>query len=117
MSTLLATLLYNAPWLLAWYRRRNGKPILGPLGMIIVMDVLCGWTVVGWFLALFMALNINVVAPVVLMLAKVLPGAGSGPGLPQNAPPAGSGLSTCGQCGGSGSMTCSTCGGAGKRLY
>ena len=72
MSTLFATLLYNAPWLIAWYRKRQGKPIVGSLGLIFMMDFFCGWTIVGWLLAMANALNYNPVPFIAIPIANFM---------------------------------------------
>jgi len=117
MSTLFATLLYNAPWLIAWYRVRHGKPIVGTLGMLFVMNFFMGWTIVGWILPLANALGYNPVPYIAVPLAKLMvqygrvPGQGPAQG---QGPANGSGPNTCSACGGSGSMSCSSCGARGS---
>jgi hypothetical protein len=119
---LLAWLIYLAPTALAWYRQREGQPIVGTLGMIAFINVVLGWTGVGWLLALANALGYNPVAQIAPKIAKFY-STGAPPGSPPNfgqgAPPGQGGPTapgqvTCGQCGGGGTMTCSTCGGRGN---
>jgi hypothetical protein len=93
-----------APTIVAWVRRKSGKPMLGTLGFIALENFLIGWTVIGWFLALAMALNFNVVAPVAIRLAKMLGSSGLGGGgpVPQSD---GSGSAGCYVCHGKGTVT------------
>ena len=51
--------LYFLPWIIAW--RRNHHNTLA----IFVLNLLCGWTVVGWVAALVWAVTASV--PVVLV--------------------------------------------------
>jgi len=117
MGTLLSTLIYNAPWLIAWYRWTQGHPLPVPLLTIFLMNFFLGWTVVGWVLPLAFAFNYNPVPWVALWLVKLFPPSGHGT-TPSNSPsePPGTtgGESVCGQCGGSGAMACSSCGGRGS---
>jgi hypothetical protein len=113
--------VYFSPTAIAWYRRRQGLPIVGTLGMIAVMNIVFGFTIVGWVLALANALGMNPIMRIAPAIAKFY-GTGAPPGPPnpgQGGPtgqggPMGPGQVTCGQCGGGGTMTCSTCGGRGN---
>ena len=105
--------IYFAPTLIAWYRNRRGKPVFGSIGQIFVLNLLLGWTVVGWILTLANAFGLNPVAWIVLRLFKAAP---SGPtkGLPRETASSFTNTVPCSSCGGSGSMTCSSCGGRGS---
>lgn len=107
---------YFAPSVIAWYRHKQGHPIPGSLGPLILMNVFFGWTIVGWILPLVNALGYNPVPSIALAVAKVLPTQGVGPIAP-GAASAASGSSSgarCSMCGGSGSMSCSSCSGRGS---
>ena len=109
---LILWLMYLAPTLIAWYRARSGKPVVGSILGLFLFNLFLGWTVVGWFLSLANAFGRNPVAWVARRAVKVLP---SGP--PVNtfgAAPASSGLRACSPCGATGQMMCSTCGGRGS---
>jgi len=115
-NALFFWVLYFAPTLVAWYRTRHGKPIVGSVGQILWFNLILGWTVVGWIIYMAAAFGANPVAWFVLRFFKP---AASGPALPSSptaGSPAGHAASavSCSQCGGSGSMTCSSCGGRGS---
>ena len=115
VKTLSFWVLYFAPTLIAWYRSRNGQPILSSVGKIFLFDLLLGWTVVGWFLVLANAFGQNPVAWFVLRFGKYLTTPAPGMGAQQGRMPSGSSsAAACGQCGGSGSTMCSSCGGRGS---
>lgn len=80
-------LSYFAPSLIAWYRVKNGKPIFGTVGQIVLYNLLIGWTVVGWFLMLANAFGYNPVAWFVLRFGKHLTTSGPAPAGPRGAPP------------------------------
>jgi hypothetical protein len=110
--------IYLAPFLIAWFRTRRGKPVATSLLSIFLMNFVLGWTIVGWFIALLDAFNVNVVAKTALVLAKIfgiqLP---AGAGVPMGAPQPYSSspqAAPCSMCQGSGSMMCSQCGGRGS---
>jgi hypothetical protein len=109
---------YFAPTLIAWYRRRDGHPTVGSLGQIFFFNLIAGFTIIGWFLALANAFNRNPVAAIAPRLADFLVRygrTGAPPPPPKAAAPAGSASSmSCGQCGGSGAITCPACGGRGS---
>jgi len=114
MQGLFFWLLYFAPTLIAWFRVRQGKPLVNSLKQLFFFNLLVGWTVVGWFLVLANAFGFNPVAWTALRLAKVLP-AGQPGSAPQGAPGSSpGGGSSCSQCQGSGSLTCSSCSGRGS---
>ena len=50
MGSLLFGLLYFAPLIVGILRRRANGP-RGNLAQVVVLDVLLGWTVVGWLFA------------------------------------------------------------------
>jgi hypothetical protein len=107
--------MYLLPSIVALIRLRMGKPIVGSLGFLFVLNLFLGWTVVMWILVMANALGYNPVPSIALKVAKFLPVAG--PAGPMTAPQAGSFSSQgqiCSQCGGSGSMTCSQCQGRGS---
>ena len=107
--------MYLLPTIVAWIRLRMGKPIVGSLGFLFVLNLFLGWTVVMWLLVMANALGYNPVPSVAMKVAKFLPA--SGPAGPMTAPQAASFTSQgqiCGQCGGSGSTTCSQCQGRGS---
>ena len=54
--------IYFAPTLIAWFRNRRGNPVFGSIGQIFVLNLLLGWTVVGWILTLANAFGLNPVA-------------------------------------------------------
>jgi hypothetical protein len=108
--------LYMAPFLIAWYRSRQGKPILGSLLGIFLFNLFLGFTVVAWFLSLANAFNLNPVAWFVLKFFGNQQGRSLG-GF--NAPAGGNFGSggapqPCGACYGAGSTSCSSCGGRGS---
>ena len=108
---------YLSPTLIAWYRARQGKSIVLPLKNLFLFNLLLGWTVVGWLLALANALGFKPVASLARRLAKGLPAGGvpgTGPGS------AGSDSSntlgrTCPSCNGQGRVACTACNGSGQR--
>jgi hypothetical protein len=106
--------IYFAPTLIAWYRVRRGGAIIGSLLGIGFINLLIGWTVIGWFLMLANAFGINPVAWFVLRFGQHLPAARPAAVAGQSHAPSGSSSVMCGQCGGSGSITCSRCGGRGS---
>ncbi len=112
MQGLIFCSCYFAPTLIAWFRARQGKAVVTSVGQLFWFNLLVGWTVIGWLLALANAFGRNPVAWVAPRLVKVLP-AGPGGGRPQgNAGPfqgAGTDTARCNTCGGSGQMTCPTC--------
>ena len=116
-NALVLWVLYFAPTLVAWYRTRRGKAVVGSIAQIFVFNLILGWTVVGWILYMANAFGTNPVAWFVLRFVKPAP---SGPGMvfphPTAASSGGSRPSavSCSQCGGAGSMTCSSCGGRGS---
>jgi hypothetical protein len=111
-NALFFWVLYFAPTLIAWYRKRRGSPVAGSVGQLFTINLLLGWTVVGWILPLANAFGLNPVAWIAPRLVKAAP---SGPGLPlRQTTPSSSATVSCSQCGGSGSMTCSSCGGRGS---
>jgi len=123
METLFGWLIYLAPTILAWYRQRQGLPIVTTVGSIALFNVLLGWTGIGWLLSLANALGYNPIAQFAPKLAQFLidhgfaqtPGHNAPPPGPNASPGApGPGQVTCGQCSGAGTMTCSTCNGRGN---
>ncbi len=99
--------VYLVPTLLAWYRRRTGKPIVGSLGMIFLMNLFLGWTVIVWILMLANALGFNPVAWVVLRLRNVLPSGSSGMPQPTStANQSSSARGPCPSCHGARQVTC-----------
>ncbi len=109
--------LYLAPTLIAWYRKKQGQPVFGSIGQILVFNLLLGWTVVVWFLMLANAFGYNPVAWFVLRYGKKLAGLGSGAATPGRGTPGdspSSGTVQCTSCGGSGSESCSQCQGRGS---
>jgi len=115
INALFFWLLYFAPSLIAWYRKKNGKPMALSFGQIVLFNLMLGWTVVGWFLMLAAALGYNPVAWFVLRFGKYLTTSGPAMSAAQAGAPSGSSSGgTCGQCGGSGSMMCSSCNGRGS---
>lgn len=113
MGTILWIVAYMAPSIIAWYRRRQGKPIVLPFHSLVLANFFLGWTIVGWFLVLANALGYNPVAAIVPQLVKYLPSSGPGAVPPQGSPSS-AGPGACGMCGGTGSMMCSSCGGRGS---
>jgi len=118
-SGLSFAVCYFIPTIVAWYRKRRRNPILGTLGQIFVVNLLTGFTVLGWFLALANAFNRNPVAWIAVRLANPLVKYGRTGGPPPSASGggarAGSASSmSCSACGGSGSVMCSSCGGRGS---
>ena len=109
-------LIYFAPTLVAWYRVRQGGAIVGRLGGIALINLLIGWTVIGWFLMLANAFGVNPVAWFVLRFGHHLTTSGPAPTGGQDNFPASATATgvACGQCGGSGSVMCSSCGGRGS---
>ena len=105
--------IYFAPILIAWFRNRRGKSVFGSIGQIFVLNLLLGWTVVGWILTLANAFGLNPVAWIVVRLFKAAP---SGPtkGFSQGTASSSTNTVPCSPCGGSGSMTCSSCSGRGS---
>jgi hypothetical protein len=107
-------LCYFSPTIIAWYRRKNGYPILGSLGQIFFINLIGGLAIVGWVLAMTSAFNYNLLAKIVPPLANFMVryGRTGAPPPPAQGAPAGSASSTtCRQCGGSGSVACPACGG------
>src|SRR5438132_8528743 len=92
--------IYFAPTLIAWFRNRRGKPVFGSIGQIFVLNLLLGWTVVGWILTLANAFGLNPVACIVLRIFKAAP---SGPtkGLPRETASSLTNTITGSSCGGS----------------
>lgn len=114
MRGLIFWSLYFAPTLIAWFRVRQGKPLVTTLRQIFFFNFLIGWTVVGWILVLANAFGLNPVAWIAPRLVKVLPAgqAGNTPtGTPSSSQTTGA---PCSQCQGSGSLTCSSCAGRGS---
>lgn len=111
INALTFWLSYFAPSLIAWYRARNGKPIIGSVGFIVVINFLIGWTVVGWLVMLANALGYNPVAWFVLHYGKHLTTSrAAGPSSQGGLPPSGTRSAVlCGQCGGTGYVRCSSC--------
>jgi hypothetical protein len=116
ISAITFWLSYFAPSLIAWHRVKNGKPIVGSIGSIVVINFLIGWTVVGWLVMLANAFGYNPVAWFVLRYGKHLTTSAPGPAGSQGGlPPSGTPPATlCGQCSGSGFIKCSTCSGRGS---
>ena len=110
--------IYLAPFLIAWLRRRLGKPVASSLPIIFMMNFFMGWTIVGWFLALLDAFNINVVAKTAFGLVKMFGGqlsaGGGAPMMPAQPFSSSPQAAVCGGCQGSGSTMCSFCGGRGS---
>lgn len=106
--------IYLAPFLIAWYRQRRGKPIVLNLPQIFLLNFFLGWTVVGWLLALCAAFNQNPVAWVVLRIAKFFPAGGLSAMPPQPFSSSPQMAAVCSLCQGSGTMMCSYCGGRGS---
>ena len=107
--------MYLLPTLVAFIRLRMGKPIVGSLGFLFVLNLFLGWTVVMWLLVMANALGYNPVPSVALKVAKFLPASGvAGPTSATQAVSFTSHGQICGQCGGSGSITCSQCQGRGS---
>ena len=108
--------LYFAPTLVAWYRTRRGKAVVGSVGQIFFFNLILGWTVVGWILYMAAAFGANPVAWFVLRFFK--PASAAAMPFHQTGGSSGGGHTpaavSCSQCGGSGSMTCSSCGGRGS---
>ena len=114
-TTMAQWFMYLLPTIVAWIRLRMGKPIVGSLGFLFVLNLFLGWTVVMWLLVMANALGYNPLPSVALKVAKLLPAAG--PAGPMSAAQTASFTSQgqiCGQCAGSGSMTCSQCQGRGS---
>ena len=117
-SALFGWALYFAPTLVAWYRSRNGLPIVLPLKNMAIFNLLIAWTGVGWLLLLANALGYNPVATLAPKLAKFLQESGLGGPMPPpqqgGAGPGTPGQPACGNCGGTGSARCSHCQGRGS---
>jgi hypothetical protein len=114
MRGLIFWSLYFAPTLIAWFRVRQGKPLVNTLRQNFFFNFLLGWTVVGWLLVLANAFGLNPVAWLAPRLVKVLPTGPAGntsPGAPSSSQTTGA---PCSQCQGSGSLTCSSCAGRGS---
>ncbi len=112
MRGLIFWACYFVPTFIAWFRVRQGKAVVTSMGQLFTFNLLLGWTVVGWFLALANALGRNPVAWTALRLVKVLPAGQAGNGPRGNAGPyqgAATDSPRCNQCGGSGQMTCPSC--------
>ena len=122
VGNIIGWIIYFAPTGIAWYRQREGQPIVGTVVMIGFINFFLGWTGIGWLLALANALGYNPVAQFAPKLAKFLvdngfaqnPGQGAPPPNAPQGGPATPGQATCGQCGGSGTLPCSTCNGRGN---
>lgn len=117
-NNLVAFTLYMAPSIVAWYRRRRGKNMMGSLRFIIFFNFFAGFTVVGWFLAMAHAFGYNPVAWFIINVLRLHPNQGGAPGGGPMPVPQGAGgspqMRSCSSCGGSGSMTCSSCMGRGS---
>ena len=118
MESFLVGLLYFAPLIVGILRRRANGP-RGNLAQVVVLDVLLGWTIVGWLFAwvfVFPKLN-DLFAATIIKLFGGKGGAAAGPGAPQPAYGEGQssqGGSPCGHCGGSRVQTCPQCQGRGS---
>jgi hypothetical protein len=112
MSSFLFGLLYFAPIIVGLLRRSGNLP------MLLLLNVLLGWTVVGWLFAwtfVFPTLNALFIRTLLLFLPK---GAVQAlPGQPRPAPggtDAPRAVAPCATCGGGGTQTCSSCAGRGS---
>ncbi len=117
MGGLTFLIFYLSPTLIAWYRAQQGKSIVLPLGKLFFFNLVLGWTVVGWVLALANAFGFNPIAPVARAMAKgMAPGgvAAMNPG-PMTSESGNLLGRTCPTCGGQGRMTCTGCNGSGQR--
>src|SRR5712692_3568855 len=78
-----SVLLYLLPVLLGWARH------VPDIGAVAVINILLGWTLVGWALALALALRtVNRATPVIQVMQN-LPSAPPAPPRPARLPPAG----------------------------
>ena len=113
MTSFLFGLLDFAPIIVGLLRRSGNLP------MLFLLNVLLGWTVVGWLFSwtfVFPTLNALFVRTVLLLAGKR---AGQGvPGQPVMASPGGMdaprAAAPCATCGGGGTQTCSSCSGRGS---
>jgi hypothetical protein len=95
--------LYYLPTIVAFRRRSQGKPTLLPPPKIFFINLIFGWTIYGWWVA--MQLAIQDVASPGSMAARLAGGDAAGQG-PSERP-------MCPRCNGAGKETCSRCHGQG----
>lgn len=106
---LFSVLIYFAPTILAWRLKRSATPLLG----VFIVNVLIGWTVVGWCMCWFLIFWNP--------LGRISSGGGSwtaGRPLPIRNVSQPTERRSCGACYGSKTQPCPSCGGQrGKWVY
>ena len=114
-NALTGWLFYFAPSLIAWYRAKHGKPIVGSVRTIFIYNLVIGWSGVGWVLMLANAFGKDPVAWFLRRYVHHFVTSGPAPTRPQGGLPYGTpAAQACGQCGGSGTVMCSSCSGRGS---
>jgi hypothetical protein len=102
--------LYFLPTIIAYRRRGRAGPGAIPAQKIFLVNLIFGWTIFGWFVAMRMAIEeLTLPQP-----GQAVGGGQALAGAPQDSWSPTQSSQPCGRCGGSGTEMCSSCQGRGS---